>query len=183
MDLGAIGERLLQARLRLQHRRRTFDFRGFPVDSWLAECTGAPEQHYATFAGLHEELVSSFTPVQSHHVVLEAGCGTGMDAMLLTGRVSRAGRYTGFDVSARNIAWCTATISARFPHFRFHHSTSAARPTTAEAGWPPPRCAFPRTTASSTASSRSRCSPTSWPRRRRTTCASCGAFCDPTDWG
>ncbi len=121
MDLGAIGERLLQARLRLQHRRRTFDFRGFPVDSWLAECTGAPEQHYATFAGLHEELVSSFTPVQSHHVVLEAGCGTGMDAMLLTGRVSRAGRYTGFDVSARNIAWCTATISARFPHFRFHH--------------------------------------------------------------
>jgi SAM-dependent methyltransferase len=54
-------------------------------------------------------------------VVLEAGCGTGMDAMLLTSRLSREGRYTGFDIAARNVAWCNAKITRRFPNFRFHH--------------------------------------------------------------
>jgi SAM-dependent methyltransferase len=120
MNVGSIGEFVLQLRHRLQHRK-TFEFRGFAVDSWLAESTGAPEEHYEMFAALHEELVETLIPVEPRHVVLEAGCGTGMDAMLLTDRLSPEGRYTGFDIAARNVRWCTARITKRFPNFRFHH--------------------------------------------------------------
>ena len=101
----------MQVRHRLQHRK-TFEFRGFAVHSWLAESTGAPEQHYEMFAALHEQLVETLIPVEPHHVVLEAGCGTGMDAMLLTGRLSREGRYTGFDIAA-----------ATWPGHRQNHRT------------------------------------------------------------
>ena len=120
MNVEAIGELIQRVRHRLHHRR-TFEFRGFPVDSWLALSTGAPEQHYESFAALHDTLVSDLIPVAPHHVVLEAGCGTGMDAMLLTSRLSPAGRYTGFDISARNVAWCMGKIGTRFPNFRFLH--------------------------------------------------------------
>ena len=120
MNVGSIGEFVLQLRHRLQHRK-TFEFRGFAVDSWLAESTGAPEEHYEMFADLHEELVETLIPVDPRHVVLEAGCGTGMDAMLLTDRLSPEGRYTGFDIAAPNVRWCTAKITRRFPNFRFHH--------------------------------------------------------------
>jgi SAM-dependent methyltransferase len=120
MNVGSIGELVLQVRRRLQHRK-TFEFRGFAVHSRLAESTGAPEQHYEMFAALHEELVETLIPVDPRHVVLEAGCGTGMDAMLLTSRLSPEGRYTGFDIAARNVGWCTANITTHFPNFRFHH--------------------------------------------------------------
>ncbi|MFN8642818.1 MAG: class I SAM-dependent methyltransferase [Candidatus Binatia bacterium] len=105
----------------LVHPARSFPFRGFPVNGRLAERTGAPEAHYAQFAALHERLLATLTPVEPHHVVLEAGCGTGMDAMLLSTRLSPAGRYTGFDISPDTVAWCNAHIAPRLPNFRFRH--------------------------------------------------------------
>lgn len=120
MGGGAIATLWSRVRQRF-HPPGTFDFRGFPVDGQLATNTGAPPEHYAAFAALHERLLAEHTPIEPQHVVLEAGCGTGMDAMLLTGRLSRRGRYTGFDIAADNIAWCTAHITSRFPNFRFVH--------------------------------------------------------------
>jgi SAM-dependent methyltransferase len=120
MDVGSIGRLWHQVRHYLSPSK-TFEFRGFTIDSWLAQTTGAPPEHYELFAELHQELLATLAPVEPHHVVLEAGCGTGMDAMLLTTELSAAGRYTGFDIAAKNVAWCTAHISRRFPNFRFHH--------------------------------------------------------------
>lgn len=101
--------------------KNVFRFRGFSIDNELATRTGAPRQYYSMFAQLHEQLQSSLAPVSRDHVVLEAGCGTGMDAILLTSRLSPNGRYTGFDITPENIAWCTANITRRFPNFRFMH--------------------------------------------------------------
>jgi SAM-dependent methyltransferase len=98
-----------------------FRFRGFPVDRLLAQRTGAPEEYYEQFAVVHERLLTVLTPIEPHHVVLEAGCGTGMDAILLSSRLSRAGRYTGFDIAPDNVAWCTGHIASRLPNFLFHH--------------------------------------------------------------
>lgn len=103
------------------YSKNTFRFRGFSINNDLAVRTGAPKEHYAQFAQLHEELQSSLAPVEKNHVVLEAGCGTGMDAILLTSCLSSKGRYTGFDIASDNIAWCTANITRRFPNFRFIH--------------------------------------------------------------
>lgn len=119
MDVAAMGELLRRVRHRLSPRR-TFEFRGFAIDAWLARTTGAPPEHYAAFAALHEALLARLAPVEPHHVVLEAGCGTGMDAMLLSAVLSGAGRYTGFDIGAGQIAFCRRALAA-YPNFRFHH--------------------------------------------------------------
>jgi SAM-dependent methyltransferase len=100
---------------------KPFDFRGFPVDPVLARRTGAPPEHYAAFAAVHERLLATLTPIEPHHVVLEAGCGTGMDAILLSGRLRPPGRYTGFDIARANVFWCTTHIARALPHYAFHH--------------------------------------------------------------
>lgn len=119
MDGEALGQLWRRVRYRL-NRQKTFEFRGFTVDRWLANSTGAPPEQYARFAELHEALLARLAPVEPDHVVLEAGCGTGMDAMLLAGVLSSAGRYTGFDITAEPLAQCAANL-ARFSNFRFHH--------------------------------------------------------------
>jgi SAM-dependent methyltransferase len=119
MDGEAFAQLWRRLRYRLS-RDKTFEFRGFAVDRWLANSTGAPPEQYARFAELHAALLARLAPVEPHHVVLEAGCGTGMDAMLLAGVLSSAGRYTGFDITAEPLARCAANL-ARFANFDFHH--------------------------------------------------------------
>ncbi len=51
--------------------------------------------------------------------VLDVGCGIGRLARPLTGYLSPAGRYTGFDVVPAGIEWCRERIAPRFPNFRF----------------------------------------------------------------
>ena len=51
--------------------------------------------------------------------VLDVGCGSGRMAVPLTGHLSAAGLYHGFDVSETAVAWCRANITARFPNFHF----------------------------------------------------------------
>jgi SAM-dependent methyltransferase len=101
--------------------RQTFDFKGFPINAGLAAHTGAPEKNYELLAQEHEQAQAELAPVEGKHVVLEAGCGTGMDAILLTKQLSAEGRYTGFDINRDNIHECTANITSRFPNFRFVH--------------------------------------------------------------
>lgn len=52
--------------------------------------------------------------------VLDVGCGSGRMAIPLTQYLTANGSYQGFDIVPAAIDWCTATISARYPHFSFH---------------------------------------------------------------
>jgi SAM-dependent methyltransferase len=51
--------------------------------------------------------------------VLDVGCGVGRMAVPLTGFLTAAGGYEGFDIDAREIEWCTRHITAKHPNFRF----------------------------------------------------------------
>jgi SAM-dependent methyltransferase len=62
--------------------------------------------------------LGGLTPEQA---VLEPGCGTGRMAEPLTGYLSEAGTYDGFDVVEKAVRWCTDHISAKHPRFRFQH--------------------------------------------------------------
>lgn len=51
--------------------------------------------------------------------VLDMGCGPGRTAAPLTRHLDAAGRYEGFDVMPKSIAWCRKAITKRFPNFNF----------------------------------------------------------------
>jgi ubiquinone/menaquinone biosynthesis C-methylase UbiE len=57
--------------------------------------------------------------------VLDVGCGVGRIAIPLTAYLDAAGRYEGFDIVAKGIAWCRENITARFSNFRFTHADIA----------------------------------------------------------
>jgi ubiquinone/menaquinone biosynthesis C-methylase UbiE len=54
--------------------------------------------------------------------VLEVGSGIGHMAVALSGYLSRAGSYDGFDIVSQGIRWCQTAITPRFPNFRFHYA-------------------------------------------------------------
>ncbi|WP_051764206.1 class I SAM-dependent methyltransferase [Streptomyces sp. NRRL F-5135] len=54
------------------------------------------------------------------HDVLDAGCGAGRVAIPLTDMLTE-GSYLGFDIVPHAIEWCSSTIGARHPNFRFEH--------------------------------------------------------------
>ena len=60
--------------------------------------------------------------LQPSHRVLDVGCGVGRMTVPLTGYLSGAGSYEGFDIEKKGVRWCQEAITSRFPHFRFHHS-------------------------------------------------------------
>ncbi len=51
--------------------------------------------------------------------VLDIGCGCGRIALPLTGYLSRAGSYTGMDITRKSIEWCQQNITRRYPNFQF----------------------------------------------------------------
>jgi SAM-dependent methyltransferase len=59
--------------------------------------------------------------LQPDDAVLEPGCGTGRMAEPLTGYLSEAGSYDGFDIVADAIEWCERNIAASHPGFSFRH--------------------------------------------------------------
>ena len=67
--------------------------------------------HFRTLAGL-----------QPDETVLDVGCGVGRMALPLTGYLSPAGRYDGFDIVRANVGWCRKAITPRFPNYRFRHA-------------------------------------------------------------
>jgi SAM-dependent methyltransferase len=69
----------------------------------------------AEFFGYLVELCG----LQPGDSVLDVGCGSGRIAVPLTGYLSGEGRYAGFDVSKKAVAWCQDNISRSHPNFDF----------------------------------------------------------------
>jgi SAM-dependent methyltransferase len=57
--------------------------------------------------------------LQPGDAVLDVGCGSGRTALPLAGYLNREGRYAGFDIARKAIAWCTENISGSHPNFDF----------------------------------------------------------------
>lgn len=57
--------------------------------------------------------------LEPHERVLDVGCGIGRMAVPLTRYLSDRGRYEGFDVFPKGVAWCQENITSRYPNFRF----------------------------------------------------------------
>lgn len=62
--------------------------------------------------------------LQSHHRVLDVGCGIGPLAIGLIPHL-QDGSYEGFDISAEAIDWCQRSIGMKHPRFRFRHANLA----------------------------------------------------------
>lgn len=51
--------------------------------------------------------------------ILDVGCGKGRMAVPITKYLSQEGSYEGIDIVADGINWCSTTITAKYPNFRF----------------------------------------------------------------
>lgn len=60
--------------------------------------------------------------LQPHERVLDVGCGIGRMAVPLTGYLSAAGEYWGFDVVEQGVEWCQEHVTPRFRNFQFFHA-------------------------------------------------------------
>jgi len=87
---------------------------------WLRDVGGGDD-----FEATGQEFLNLFVQIgnlQPYDQVLEIGCGSGRMAIPLTGYLSRAGSYTGMDITKRSIVWCQRNISRRHPNFIFSHA-------------------------------------------------------------
>jgi SAM-dependent methyltransferase len=62
-----------------------------------------------------------FAYLKPEHSVLDVGCGYGRVAIHLSQFLSPGSRYLGIDVVAKEIDWCIAHVTARYPNFLFRH--------------------------------------------------------------
>ena len=69
----------------------------------------------------HLELLKKYAGLDENHFVLDIGCGIGRAAVSLTKYLSEKGRYEGFDVVEKGIAWCKKHITKDFPNFNFQY--------------------------------------------------------------
>jgi len=76
---------------------------------------GAYKEVGAEFFG----YLTGLCGLQPGDSVLDVGCGSGRMALPLTDYLSGEGRYAGFDISEKAIAWCTENISQSHPNFAF----------------------------------------------------------------
>ena len=77
---------------------------------------------YSDFSRLGGEFLELFVRLgglQPDRRVLDIGCGPGRMAVPLTGHLSAAGEYAGFDLVGEEVRWCQEQITPRFPNFRF----------------------------------------------------------------
>jgi SAM-dependent methyltransferase len=65
------------------------------------------------------DAIAALCGLRPDHHVLEVGCGCGRLALPLMARLSTAGRYEGFDVVPKAVAWCRGNITAHASNFRF----------------------------------------------------------------
>jgi SAM-dependent methyltransferase len=68
------------------------------------------------------EMLISYADLEPSQSVLDIGCGIGRVARALTKRLSTAGRYQGFDVDPKAVAWC-AKAYRPYPNFSFAHAS------------------------------------------------------------
>jgi SAM-dependent methyltransferase len=98
-----------------------FAYRGIDIPEPLLARTGSGSADFEVIAALHERMLADYAPVESHHHVLDMGCGIGRDALLLADRIGEKGRYTGFDVDRESVHWCARELTPRWPTFHFFH--------------------------------------------------------------
>ncbi|WP_350337286.1 class I SAM-dependent methyltransferase [Mycobacterium tuberculosis] len=79
---------------------------------------GAYKEVGAEFVGYLVDLCG----LQPDEAVLDVGCGSGRMALPLTGYLNSEGRYAGFDISQKAIAWCQEHITSAHPNFQFEVS-------------------------------------------------------------
>ena len=60
--------------------------------------------------------------LKENETVLDIGCGTGRMAIPMMKYLSASGRYHGFDISQKAIAWCQRAITSRKQNFNFHYA-------------------------------------------------------------
>jgi SAM-dependent methyltransferase len=80
-----------------------------------------PGEQHRRVGELYLRLFVELGHLKRDDAVLEPGCGTGRMAEPLTGYLSAAGSYDGFDVVSDAIRWCVENISSHHPNFRFRH--------------------------------------------------------------
>jgi SAM-dependent methyltransferase len=76
---------------------------------------------HSDFAETGDEFLTHFVELgglQPSHSVLDIGCGIGRMARPLSGYLSDAGSYDGFDVNREGVGWCRRRY-ARFKNFHF----------------------------------------------------------------
>ncbi len=71
---------------------------------------------------LNSSGIWSTCGLQPDEAVLDVGCGSGRMALPLTGYLNSEGRYAGFDISQKAIAWCQEHITSAHPNFQFEVS-------------------------------------------------------------
>ena len=77
---------------------------------------------YSEFERIGREFLGHFVELgglRPDDSVLDIGCGLGRMAVPLTGYLSPAGSYEGFDVVEREVEWCRRAIGARHANFGF----------------------------------------------------------------
>lgn len=60
--------------------------------------------------------------LKENETVLDIGCGTGRMAIPMMNYLSSSGRYHGFDISKKAIAWCQRAITSRKSNFSFYYA-------------------------------------------------------------
>ncbi len=86
---------------------------------WLRDVGGSD------FGATGQEFLNLFIQIgnlQPDERILEIGCGSGRMAITLTSHLSRAGSYTGVDITRQSIVWCQRNISRRHSNFSFLHA-------------------------------------------------------------
>ena len=85
-----------------------------------------PPRHLDNIGGSYikigQEFLSYFIKfgrLQTSDAVLDIGCGLGRMAYALTGYLSDAASYEGFDIVPESIQWCQQRITPTHPNFHF----------------------------------------------------------------
>lgn len=100
---------------------QVLSFGGFRLPLDLVRMTGGGPETFAAIAVAHFGHVQRLAGIESHHTVLEVGCGIGRDAIPLTRYLGPEGRYVGVDIIGPSIDWCRQAISGRHQNFTFIH--------------------------------------------------------------
>ena len=77
------------------------------------------DQDFLASAADEARRVVADAPAGGPLALLDIGCGAGRLAYGLLAAGSPISRYEGLDVMPEPIAWCTATITARYPAYHF----------------------------------------------------------------